>query len=210
MRTETRHASELAKVCGDIFVTRYPERLQAYREALTMYKRRLRGREEEERDTRTGIARTLYGPGMEKGFTVTVMGQEVWMPRPLPPSVFAYRYRRYQPGELGWKAQDTGLLANARWNRNMRPERVEEYSAKMEAGQWRDLLSDPITLTDDGEVINGQHRIAAAARLDWTKIDNDPLFLVIWGVDASEALFADGSRRTPKDMQTIAERQATA
>jgi hypothetical protein len=38
---------------------------------------------------------------------------------------------------------------------------------------------------------------------------NDPAFLVIWGVDPSEALHADRSRPTPKDERTITEQLLT-
>lgn len=78
----------------------------------------------------------------------------------------------------------------------------------MVAGRWRDLLSDPISITDDGQVINGQHRIAAVERAyemrEGESLPNDPAFLVIWGVDPSEAQLADtGSNRTARDAQTI-------
>ncbi len=76
----------------------------------------------------------------------------------------------------------------------------------MVAGAWHDLLSDPIAITSDGHVVNGQHRLAAASHVDWSKVDNDPLFLVIWNVDPTEARYADGSRRTDRDSRTIAER----
>jgi hypothetical protein len=103
-------------------------------------------------------------------------------------------------------ADQLGVLADPRYNRDIRPHRVEEYAAEMKAGNWRDLLSDPITVTREGQVLNGQHRLAAAGDVDWSNVGNDPRFLVVWGVEPQEALYADGSRRTPKDSQTVASR----
>jgi hypothetical protein len=58
-------------------------------------------------------------------------------------------------------------------------------------------------------VVNGQHRIAAATQVDWSKVKNDPLFLVVWDVNPKEALFADGSHRTHKDEEMIAKKLIT-
>jgi hypothetical protein len=55
-----------------------------------------------------------------------------------------------------------------------------------------------------GHVINGQHRLAAASDTDWNEVENDPLFLVIFGVDPEEAILADMSKRTARDQSTIA------
>jgi hypothetical protein len=99
-----------------------------------------------------------------------------------------------------------GVLADPLYNRDIRPQRVEEYAGEMRAGNWKDLLSDPITVTGDGQVLNGQHRLAAASDVDWENVGNDPRFLIVWGVQPQEALYADGSRRTPKDSQTVAGR----
>jgi hypothetical protein len=100
-------------------------------------------------------------------------------------------------------AHQSGLLANAVFNRDILPGRVEEYAAEMEAGNWRDLLSDPITITEDGQVVNGQHRLAAASGVDWDKVENDPAFLVVFGVDPTEAPYADGSSRTGRGERVI-------
>ena len=77
----------------------------------------------------------------------------------------------------------------------------------MAAGEWRDLYSDPIAITADGHVVNGQHRMAAATQVDWEG-ERGPAFLVIWGVEPSEAMFADGSRRTDRDQKTIFDKVA--
>src|SRR4051794_14817699 len=94
---------------------------------------------------------------------------------PQQPRWRAWSYQRYDR-LMGFTthAQQSGLLANAVFNRDILPGRVEEYAAAMEAGNWRDLLSDPITITDDGQVINGQHRLAAASGVDWDEVENDP------------------------------------
>jgi hypothetical protein len=103
-------------------------------------------------------------------------------------------------------ARTFGLLADPKYNRDIRPQRVNEYIEAMRAGRWQDLLSDPISITADGHVLNGQHRISAAESVDWSKVDNDPSFLVIWGVEPTEAHFADGSRRTERDQKMIADK----
>ena len=119
-------------------------------------------------------------------------------------SYVAYSYQEYNRGS-GFTAHagNQGLLAGSKFNREISHRRVGEYGEEMEAGRWRDLVSDPITITNEGEVINGQHRLAAASQVDWEKAGNDPLFLVIWGVDPQEALHADLSKRTSKDQTMI-------
>jgi hypothetical protein len=62
-------------------------------------------------------------------------------------------------------------------NRDMRPQHVDAYAEEMPAGRWRDS-SDPISITADGHVLNGQHRLAAASKVDWANVENDPSFLV--------------------------------
>lgn len=114
-------------------------------------------------------------------------------------------------------ATQRGLLANPSFNRELRMDRVDKYVVDMQQGKWVDLLSDPIAITEDGHVLNGQHRLAAIAdclipvRLERGRKSTppgmkgtDPAFLVIWGVDPAEALYADGSHRTATDEKTIA------
>lgn len=131
-----------------------------------------------------------------------------------PPPACMWQRRERVNGVLR-ASRLTGLLANATYNRDIRPERVEEYTLEMEAGRWEDLFSDPIAITIEGEVLNGQHRLAAIWDCLYDNIGSeyiprtrgmgtDPAFLVIWGVDPQEALYADGSRRTAVDEKTIA------
>jgi hypothetical protein len=200
-KTEIVCASELQeRVVERIAEIRNPEPFDSYRDELRRYKRRLGKRKEVVRITSGTLSETR-----ERGFTVPVYDQDVFVPRPERPRPVAYGYSPYDRS-MGFTshAQAFGLLADARYNRDIRPERVAEYAEAMERGGWRDLLSDPIAVTADGHVLNGQHRIAAAVRVDWSEVGNDPAFLVIWNADPDESLHADGSRRTQKDEKTIA------
>jgi hypothetical protein len=121
--------------------------------------------------------------------------------RPTPPTYGVWRYSGY---ERDYHAYQTGMLANPAVNREILPRRVESYVKQMRAGEWRDLLSDPITITDEGHVVNGQHRLAAISQVDWDDVENDPRFMVIFGVAAEEALLTDSSKRTGRDHTVIA------
>jgi hypothetical protein len=205
-QTEVVHASELANVIQRIFELRHPDAMPEYRKELAKYKRRLGKRTEETYEKRND----WFSKTTHRGFRVTVMGQDVSVLRPVVPKPLAWAYSSYERFMgSAMHASQNGLLANAEYNRDIRPGRVDEYQREMANGRWRDLLSDPISVTEDGHVLNGQHRIAAASRVDWNKAGNDPAFLVIWNVKAQEALLADGSRRTPRDEKTIATKLAT-
>lgn len=119
----------------------------------------------------------------------------------------------FRSGDLWLAGHEGGLLAGGgQHNRPLLPARVKQYQNDMVAGRWRDCLSDPIAITKDGEVINGQHRIAAAAGLNYS--DDDPAklpkFLVIFGVDPAEIALADRSKRTANDMAVITGKLAKA
>lgn len=141
------------------------------------------------------------------GFQTTHLGQTITVERPSKPTPKAWGYRPYQRDIT--EAYEFGLLAGSQLNREIRPQRVEEYLEEMKAGRWHDLLSDPISITADGFVLNGQHRLAAATRIEWS-MEHNPAFLVIWGVHPLEAFHADGSRRTDRDEKTIAQKLVTA
>jgi len=210
--SEIVRASEIReKVVNRLLDIREPNRRQEYKEALREYKGRLGKREE-----MTFERKTLYGSHKFRGFQVEHMGQTLTFERPEPPAPLAWTrtsYSRYSIGGIDYsdRAKDLGLLADGgKYNRSIRETRVNEYAEEMAAGRWRDLLSDPIAITTDGQVLNGQHRIAAVCQLDWADDPGcDPAFLVIWGVDPQEALYADGSRRTPKDEKAIAAKLVT-
>lgn len=110
---------------------------------------------------------------------------------------FEFRMSGYTPKRNG------GFLSDSKVNREIREKRVLQYREAMEKGEWRDLLSDPITITRDGQVVNGQHRLAAAEEVDWSKAPNDPRFLVVIGVSPAEALHADLAKRTGRDQVAI-------
>jgi hypothetical protein len=198
-KTEIVRASELQeRVVERIAEIRNPELFASHKDELRRYKRRLGKREEK-----------VYKKDFSRvrGFKVQHLGQEVFVERPERPRPPAYRYSPYDRSSgfgPSIHARVYGLLASARYNRDLRPQRVDEYHGAMLRGEWRDLLSDPIAITADGQVLNGQHRIAAATHVDWSKLDSDPAFLVIWGASPEESLHADGSRRTAKDEKTIA------
>ncbi len=141
------------------------------------------------------------------GFFRLVSGKPEWTPRPVLGTPRAFLHRGpFRIGDDYFGASDHGLLVDGAYNRDIRPERVKKYSDAMVRGQWRTLLSDPIAITSDGQVVNGQHRLAALDLLEWDGSDDDGAFqfLVVWDVDPSEAQFADESHRTARDQATIA------
>jgi hypothetical protein len=54
-------------------------------------------------------------------------------------------------------------LATMKRNRKLRVRLVERYADSMSAGQWK-LTGEPIKFNKDGELIDGQHRLAAVIR----------------------------------------------
>jgi hypothetical protein len=135
----------------------------------------------------------------EKGVT-----KVEFVKRPTPPQYTVWSSSPYDRSGYVSHARQYGMLADPQVNRDISPRRVEQYCADMRAGHWRYLLSDPITITADGHVVNGQHRLAAVSQVDWSKVENDPKFLVVFGVDPMEAILADTSaKRTAKDQSTI-------
>lgn len=54
-------------------------------------------------------------------------------------------------------------LENNRVNRHVRPQRVDEYAAMMENGEWV-RNGERISFTEDGLMINGQHRLSAICK----------------------------------------------
>jgi hypothetical protein len=189
------------KVIQRIFEIRYPEAMPQYRAELRKYKRRLGKRQEGKITENRRPGKTDHGIG----FLAEHLGQTIAVVRPKKPEPTAWCYSEgFEFMGSYNRAEQLGLLADPLFNREIRPQRVEQYTQEMLAGRWHDLLSDPIAITRDGQVVNGQHRIAAACRIKWDEADNDPAFLVVWGVDPREALYADGSRRTDKDEKAIA------
>ncbi len=209
-RTEIVKASELTeKVFEPLMEIQYGHLREKYENDLATYEKLLAanlkqggvGEVEQKQDTfsyergRLGIY-----------FVSKETGLPQFVPRPKPPSVSIFQYNPRRKVDDIWKpAGGWGLLANPTLNREIRIDRVEKYETEMAEGKWVTLLSDPITITPEGHVTNGQHRLAAAHFVTTQKRwMNDPEFLVVWGVDPMEALYADGSHRTAVDEKTIA------
>lgn len=215
IRTETVTASELyervilpvARLQDPAFVEaekEFPKKLAAYE------------KERGDRPEAEGADGIFKAAGF---YEIGPDGKPVFTPRPRKPGKMAYYYTPYdRTAGFVDHATQRGILPGSLHNRDIRNERVETYAAIMGAGEWRDLLSDPIAITAAGEVLNGQHRLSAAYLVErgpewsgdgWDQVSNDPLFMVIWGVDPAEALYADGSKRTAKDQATIGQKLAS-
>lgn len=206
VQTYVVNGRELGKVVGLICRTRYADRIEQYEKDLKAYERARRGRPEIEDTVSTG---GIFGGYRAIGYRtvkhVNGVPEITFHERPREPRWNAWSYTGYDRFMgMSSHASQSGVLASPEVNREILPKRVEGYQAQMQAGLWRDLLSDPITITTDGHVVNGQHRLAAAWSVDWEKVDNDPLFLVVFNVDPQEAILADtSSKRTAKDQATI-------
>jgi hypothetical protein len=203
MQTEVITASAMRDLSLSLLELRQPGTLKAHAKALAKYERDLAAGGHKEvtaklADGWTTTTKTGY-------YVIADNGGPQLVERPRKPTPLAYGYRPYIRDGYA-PAGNYGLLADSKFNRDIRNDRVLDYFATMKVGQWRDLLSDPISITADGQVLNGQHRIAAATLVDWSEVDNDPSFLVVWGVDPVEAQFADGSRRTNRDEKVIADK----
>ena len=191
------------RVVLPIFEARYAEKLADYERELKRYLGRLGKREEK-------VFKTTSGFDLQRrvrGFQAQYMGETVTVIRPEEPKPVTWGYTGYERS-FGFTthAGDFGLLADSPTNRPMLPRRVEQYQEAMQRGEWRDLLSDPLTLTEGGHVVNGQHRIAAAGRVDWAKAPNDPAFLLVRGVSPEEAVLTDNSRRSAADEKVITQK----
>ena len=209
MRTEIVHASEMSEKVFDVLIEmRTRSQREEYDRALAAYEKKRGKRNEVEEENKVN-SRAILGywelPGERPKFVQRPS-------EPNRPSIWYYNQRERVGGHFLPSTQG-GLLGSSLFNRNIRPERVESYVNAMVRGEWVDLLSDPISITDDGHVINGQHRLAAIADTEdqcrrlrktqpWQK--TDPAFLVLWGVEHVEALYTDGSHRTAVDEKTIA------
>jgi hypothetical protein len=72
--------------------------------------------------------------------------------------------------ELWTPAKAKAALETMRHNRKVRPVKVTQYARDMMEGRWT-FCPDPITFDDNGELINGQHRleaqIAADMKISW-------------------------------------------
>ena len=87
-------------------------------------------------------------------------------------------------------------------NRDFAKARAEQYANEMAKGRWI-FTPDPIVITEEGLIINGQHRLGAAMGVVWEEGDEIPLFLVVWGVDTQTALLMDEANRSTQDRRKI-------
>lgn len=78
------------------------------------------------------------------------------------------------------------------WTRQRRISQptVDRYAATMRDGRWQEPSLDPIALTEDGHLLNGQHRLTAVIAAEWS---GD--MLVARGVDPSAFPVIDTGRR---------------
>lgn len=217
IKTETVRGSELLeKVIVPMFVTRNRDDFVELLRQLKRYERARGSREETVATLATdkwGINSReytgFYADRSPKALSWEKVDQTIFVIKPEPRTPIPYTYIAYsRSGGYTRYAQNAGLLAHSRFNREIRNRDVDKYAKSMQGGHWNDLLSDPITITDDGQVVNGQHRLAAASKVDWQKVSYDPLFLVVWNVAPEEALHADLSSRTAKEQATIAAKTA--
>ena len=88
-------------------------------------------------------------------------------------------------------------------NRPISYGRCELYQEEMEAGRWH-FTPDPVVITAEGYIVNGQHRLAAADGVDWSRVEQIPSFVVVWGVDKKAALLMDEAKRSTDDRRAIA------
>lgn len=57
------------------------------------------------------------------------------------------------------------LLGSNEHNRNVRQRKVDQYAIDMRSGEWR-LTGEPITISENGHLINGQHRLLACVQAE--------------------------------------------
>jgi hypothetical protein len=96
-------------------------------------------------------------------------------------------------------------------NREVNMSRVDDYRVAMMRGEWW-FTPDPVVVTNEGDIINGQHRLLAAWKFAADKEPEHvvPQFVVVWGVDKRAALLIDEARRTGTDRRDIALRFAAS
>jgi len=197
----TYRLSELDKLRDRINELRFAAETREYETALKAYNRRRRGRKEiQQKDKGTG-------------FEIKRMGRTEFVQRPSKPNRILWHWA-FSLGR-GYKSDECGLLAHGgRHNRPISEKRVREYIDTMCRCQWQDNLIDPIAVTPNGEVINGQHRLAAMHMLGGLvhkpKLDKDWQFLVLFGVPADQVTLSDLSRRSAKDFTVIAGKAVAA
>lgn len=100
------------------------------------------------------------------------------------------------------------LLSKNNTNRSLRKNTVLAYSQQMLKGEWKENNPDPIILSRNGKLLNGQHRLNAVLKsektLSWNiyimdKDDVDPMDLMV-----DQALKRNSADILKKDLNTLA------
>ena len=87
------------------------------------------------------------------------------------------------------------MLSRMPSNRRLRQRDINRYEKSMLAGEWNEELLDPIHITTDNNIINGQHRLHAIIKTGLSFV-----FLVVRGLPASSYKDIDqGRSRTLAD-----------
>jgi len=94
-------------------------------------------------------------------------------------------------------------LAQGSRNRSLTPVVVETYARAMQRGDWRDYHPDPVILTSQGALLNGQHRLTALVKTGKSyymlivQYSNDDYSLGL------EFTLDRGKRRSTRDVLTL-------
>ncbi|SUA80410.1 Uncharacterised protein [Nocardia otitidiscaviarum] len=91
------------------------------------------------------------------------------------------------------------MLEHNRNNRPIRQARVQQYFEDMTSSRWR-FNGEAIKFGPDGELLDGQHRLAAIAR---TSGQVFPMLVVRGLARDTQVTMDQGARRTPADQLTI-------
>lgn len=89
------------------------------------------------------------------------------------------------------------LIGNTR-NRNLRDDYVKKLAGAMKRGEWT-LNGEPVQISEEGELLNGQHRLSAVVESGETV-----QMLVVRGLPVSSQLTMDtGTRRNLSDVLAL-------
>ena len=196
-----RH-SEFEKLRSRINELRFAAETRKYEVDLNAYHRRRCERTEVQREVKDDIF--IF---KKTGFVIKRMGRTEFVSRPEKPGWIIWTRDKNLSGDF----RELGLIAGGgRYNRPVSHKRVKDYSDTMLRGEWRDNWIDPLAITADGEIINGQHRLAAMSKVGLEPGDKDAQFLVLFGVPACQVTLSDISRRSAKDFTVIAGKAAAS
>ncbi|TXH53753.1 MAG: hypothetical protein E6Q97_12285 [Desulfurellales bacterium] len=90
------------------------------------------------------------------------------------------------------------LLGSNEHNRHIRSRKVDQYDNDMRNGEWR-MTGEPISITVDGHLINGQHRLLACIQAEVAFVT-----AVAYGLDPDAMVSMDtGAKRNLADLLTL-------